>query len=90
MVTKRRARKPKPANKRPRTKTPTNLSLRTDLVRRARALKLNLSEVVETALEQAIVAREKADWAAENQDAIRGYNEYIAKYGIFGDDVRLF
>lgn len=90
MVTKPRARKPKPASKRPRTKTPTNLSLRSDLVRRARALKLNLAEVVETALEQAIVAREKSNWVEENQDAFRAYNEFIEKYGVFGDEYRLF
>lgn len=90
MVTKRRARKPRAKTLRPRTKTPTNLSLRTDLVRRARALKLNLSEVVETALEQAIVERERSNWAAENQEAIEYYNAFIAKHGVFGDGRRLF
>jgi antitoxin CcdA len=59
-------------------------------VRRARALKLNLSEVVETALEQAIVARERSNWVDENQDAIRAYNEFIEKHGVFGDEYRLF
>jgi antitoxin CcdA len=64
--------------------------LRADLVRRARALDLNLSEVVESALEQAILQRERTTWLAENQDAIRGYNEFIEKHGIFGDGLRLF
>ena len=35
-------------------KVASNLSVRADLVRQARALKLNLSKLLETALEQAI------------------------------------
>ena len=90
MAKTRRASKPTSKARRPRTKTPTNLSLRTDLVRRARALELNLSEVVEAALEQAIVERERSNWAIENKEAIDYYNSFIAEHGIFGDGRRLF
>lgn len=65
-------------------KAPTNLSLRIDLVQRAKALDLNLSEVVESALEQAIVKAEQARWLAENEDAIDYYNAFVEKYGLFG------
>ncbi len=78
------------AKSRRRHKTPTNLSLRAALVQRAKRLGLNLSDVVETALEAAIRDVERASWLAENQDAIAAYNAFIAKHGLFGDDQRLF
>jgi antitoxin CcdA len=80
--------KPAPA-RRPR-KAPTNLSLRIDLVQRAKALDLNLSEVVERALEKAIIEAEQARWLAENEKAIEYYNSVIEKYGLFGDEFRQF
>jgi antitoxin CcdA len=86
----RSARKPSSVRSRTRRKTPTNLSLRTDLVRRARALELNISEVVEAALEAAIRELELAEWTEANQAAIAGYNAFIAEHGLFGDDQRLF
>ena len=55
-------------------KTPTNLSLRSDLVERARALQLNISHVVEGALEAAIRDVERATWLTENAAAIDEYN----------------
>ena len=73
-----------------RRKAPTNLSLRIDLVRKAKALGLNLSEVLEAALEAAIRDLEQATWLDENQQAIRDYNAFVAKHGVFGDDVRQF
>jgi antitoxin CcdA len=71
-------------------KAPTNLSLRIDLVQRAKALDLNLSEVVERALEKAIVEAEQARWLAENEEAIEHYNSVIEKYGLFGEEFRQF
>lgn len=71
-------------------KAATNLSLRIDLVERAKALDLNLSEVVETALEQAIVAAEQARWLAENEDAIDYFNKFVEKHGVFGEEFRDF
>jgi antitoxin CcdA len=86
----RSTRKPSSVRSRTRRKTPTNLSLRTDLVRRAKALELNISEVVEAALEAAIRELELAEWTEANQAAIAGYNAFIAEHGLFGDDQRLF
>lgn len=71
-------------------KAPTNLSLRIDLVQRAKALDLNLSEVVESALEQAIIKAEQARWLAENADAIDYYNAFVEKHGLFGEEFRQF
>lgn len=98
MATRRASSKPRPTKPRPpqpssarrARKTPTNLSLRIDLVQRAKALHLNLSEVVESALEKAIRDAEQARWLAENEEAIEYYNSVIEKYGLFGDEFRQF
>jgi antitoxin CcdA len=79
-----------PAPARRARKTPTNLSLRSDLVQRAKALGLNLSEVVESALEKAIREAEQARWLAENKDAIEQYNAFVEKNGYFGEEFREF
>lgn len=77
------------ASSRPR-KAPTNLSIRTDLVRRARELGINISELVDEALERAIRTAERDAWHAENRDAIDAYNTRIAEHGTFSDDWRRF
>lgn len=74
----------------PVRKTATNLSLRADLVQRARDLKLNLSAVLEVALERAVRDAERAAWLAQNEDAIDEYNARVAKRGVFSDDWRRF
>jgi antitoxin CcdA len=73
-----------------RTKTPTNLSLRSDLVRRAKQLGLNLSEVVDTALARAIAEAEGKTWLEENRSAIDEYNALVAERGLFSDGRRRF
>lgn len=71
-------------------KTATNLSLRADLVQRARELGLNLSAVLDTALESAVREAERAAWLRENADAIDEYNARVEKRGVFSDDWRQF
>jgi antitoxin CcdA len=71
-------------------KVATNLSVRADLVRRARALGLNLSELLSDALETAIHDAERAEWLRENADAIDAYNARVAEHGVFSDDWREF
>jgi antitoxin CcdA len=71
-------------------KAPTNLSLRIDLVQRAKALGLNLSDVVESAIERAIRDAEQARWLAENKAAIDYYNAFVEKHGFFGEEFRQF
>lgn len=78
-----------PAAKRAR-KTPTNLSLRADLVLRAKQLGLNLSDVVDAALEQAIRDAEGQAWLDENRKAIAQYNALVAKRGVFSNGRRRF
>ena len=71
-------------------KVPTNLSLRADLVERARALELNVSDVVESALEKVILETEQARWLSENEAAMDYYNSFIEKHGLFSDAYRKF
>lgn len=71
-------------------KVATNLSVRGDLVQEARALGLNLSEIVEQALLEAVRKQRRAAWLAENQDAIDRYNARVARHGVFSDDWRRF
>jgi antitoxin CcdA len=71
-------------------KAPTNLSVRVHLVRRAKDLDLNLSELFEEALTKAIADRERQLWLAENEQAISEYNAGITERGVFSDDWRRF
>jgi antitoxin CcdA len=71
-------------------KVPTNLSVRADLVAKAKKLRLNLSQLVEAAIEDAIREVERAAWLEENRDAIDDYNAQVAKRGLFSDDWRRF
>lgn len=71
-------------------KVATNLSLRRDLVRRAKTLGLNLSKVVEASLERVVRETERAAWDAENRQAIDAYNARVAEHGVFGDGWRKF
>ena len=71
-------------------KVATNLSLRADLVAEAKALALNLSEVVDAAIEVAVREAREAAWLAENREAIDQYNEHVAKHGLFSEGRRRF
>jgi antitoxin CcdA len=71
-------------------KTATNLSVRPELVREARRLKMNLSEIFETALDAAIRTREREAWLATNREAIAEYNTQVENRRLFSDDWRRF
>jgi antitoxin CcdA len=82
-------RRAKPSRRTPRRK-PTNVSLRADLVDKARGLKINLSSLLEEALIAAIRKREQEDWLAQNAEAIDACNAHMKKHGLFSDDWREF
>ncbi len=71
-------------------KVAANLTVRADLVRAARALDLNLSEVLESALEHELREAARRTWLAENEDAIAAYNARVEKRGVFSDAWRRF
>lgn len=71
-------------------KVATNLSIRAELVREAKILGLNLSEVFEASLLDAIRRRKQELWTEENRGAIESYNALVAKEGLFSDEWRKF
>ncbi len=71
-------------------KVATNLSARADIVREAKELGLNLSEVFESAVAEAIRRRRQELWLEENKEAIDSYNARVERDGVFGDDWRKF
>jgi antitoxin CcdA len=68
----------------------TTLSLDADLTRRARGYGLNLSEIAEKALAEAVRREAQARWRADNEAAIDTYNEQVARRGPFSDALRRF
>ena len=71
-------------------KKPTNLSLNSDLLKKARALNINLSSSLEQALEAIVKQRLNEQWLTDNQESIAKYNEQVTANGVFSDDLRGF
>ncbi|HXG27521.1 MAG TPA: type II toxin-antitoxin system CcdA family antitoxin [Nevskiales bacterium] len=74
----------------PMAKKPTNLSVDPELLKQARALGLNLSEVFERSLEQAVREKRREQWLAENKEAIEAYNRHVERHGVFSMGLRRF
>ena len=71
-------------------KRPTNLSINSDLLRRAREMDINLSQTLEQALTVEVRQRMEQAWLEENRQAIAAYNEHVAANGVFSDGLRSF
>ena len=71
-------------------KKPTNLSLNSDLLKKCKALNINLSATLEQALAEKLAKSSSEKWAEENKNAIRAYNTFVDKNGCFGDKFREF
>lgn len=67
-------------------KAAVNLSISDTILQEARALKINLSQVLEEGLRDRLKRRQAEEWLEENRGAIKAYHRYIEKRGIFGDD----
>lgn len=79
-----------PVYDRTASKKPTNLTLNSDLLRRARELNINLSAVLEESLELIVKQRLAEQWCIENRDAIAAYNQHMEERGVFSDGLRSF
>jgi len=73
-----------------RRKKAANLSVDEGLLARARHLKLNLSQVLEAGLADAIRRQEGEAWLRKNRAALDAYNEHVEKHGVFSDGLRSF
>ena len=60
-----------------------NVTVRADLIERARAAKLNLSGVIEESLELKLRKVEAERWAVENAEAIAYHNARIERDGLW-------
>ena len=71
-------------------KKPTNVSVNADLLRQAKSLKINLSQVLEQRLIEIVRAQQRELWLAENQQALDDYNAYVKRNGVFSDGLKQF
>ena len=69
---------------------PTNLTVNSDLLRRAKERKINVSSVLEAALAEELRLREQAEWKQETKKAIDSYNKKVREVGLFSDGMRTF
>jgi len=71
-------------------KKPTNVSINSDLLQKAKDLKINLSATLELALAEQLRNEQRAEWLRENANAIQAYNQFVETNGTFSDSVRKF
>jgi len=71
-------------------KKPTNVSINSDLLEKAKGMKINLSATLEAALAEQLRAEQRTQWKAENAKAIQAYNNFVEESGVFSDGLRKF
>lgn len=71
-------------------KKPTNVSINSDLLEKAKGMNINLSATLEAALTERLRVEERNQWKAENASAIQAYNSFIEENGVFSDGLRDF
>ncbi len=71
-------------------KKPTNVSINSDLLQMAKALKINLSATLERALAEQLRDEQRTAWLRENAEAIQAYNQFVETNGTFSDSIRKF
>jgi antitoxin CcdA len=71
-------------------KKATNVTVDADLLREAKALDINLSQVLERGLADVVRQARERRWLAENEAAIEEYNLRIARDGLWSDGFRRF
>jgi antitoxin CcdA len=73
-----------------RLKRPANVSIRSDLLEKARLHEINLSRALEERLDELIRQKERDAWLERNRAAIEAYNERVKREGVFSDGLRTF
>ncbi len=68
------------------SKQSVNLSLDRELVARAKALGLNISQALEPKLREIVRRIEAEEWATRNREAIERFNQRIRTHGPIGDE----
>ena len=71
-------------------KKSTNLSINSDLLRKAKEYHINLSRALEQRLVEMLLEEKRREWKEENRAAIEAYNRRIEADGVFSDGLRTF
>ncbi len=66
----------------------TNLSINSDLLGKAKDLKINLSAALESALEAQVRLTAREKWLKDNKKAIASLNDLAENNGLFSDSYR--
>jgi antitoxin CcdA len=66
-----------------RATRPINLRVHGDLIEAARQERINLSALLERALEDELAVRRRRRWRDDNARAIAAYNRLLAQHGTF-------
>ncbi|MFP1632368.1 type II toxin-antitoxin system CcdA family antitoxin [Zhengella sp. ZM62] len=77
-------------HERPSRKTAANLSINAHLAEEARALGINLSEMDERGIADAVKAEKERRWKEENAEAIRQHNAWVEENGLPLEEYRMF
>jgi len=70
------------------SKKSANLSVNSDLLKKARSLKINLSATLEHALALKVKQAARKDWLRDNKKALKTLNDLADKNGLFSDSYR--
>ena len=71
-------------------KKAVNVSISGELLQAARDKGINLSALLEAAVEHELRQLRGSEWLEENADAIQAYNRDVADHGVFSDGLRSF
>ena len=71
-------------------KKATNVTINSDLLKKAKAYKINISKNFEAYLAEVVRKREEERWLEETKEAIDAFNERVEKEGCFSDEHRKF
>ena len=71
-------------------KKATNLSINSDLLKKAKSYNINLSKSFESYLNELVKQKAEEAWREENTQAIEAFNKRVERQGVFSDGLRSF
>jgi len=71
-------------------KKATNLSINSDLLKKAKSYNINLSKSFESYLNKLVRKKAEETWKKENLQAIEAFNQRVERQGVFSDGLRSF
>ena len=71
-----------------RRKRAANVSIDEEILMQAKACGINLSQTLEDALRAALREERIKDFKEKNREAVKSYNRFIEKHGLWGQEYR--